>query len=315
MTNFGSLATDNGLAIFYNGKMWNVANDHQNFENILEAINNKNYDSLEGLIDVAQIVSRWFVDHLDAEVRDGIIWINGRAVAERVSQKVLDMIAAGNPADPLIRFLDKLNSNPSFSAQQELLLFLHANNFMIHEDGDILAYKGVRSDYTDIHTGTESNVVGATLSMERNLVNDNRNETCSRGYHFAAHEYASTWSSSIGHLMILKIHPADVVSIPYDYDNQKGRCCRYTVIGEIPISTPLPHREVYSDTDLRKETRHFWIPEEHARDLSVGEDSGDVCDCDNCGGFDEPPFDCSECEDNPFSCDCGEYCTECGESR
>lgn len=32
--------------------------------------------------------------------------------------------------------------------------------------------------------------------------------------------------------MILKINPADVVAIPADYNNTKGRTCRYEVIGE-----------------------------------------------------------------------------------
>jgi hypothetical protein len=33
--------------------------------------------------------------------------------------------------------------------------------------------------------------------------------------------------------MIVKINPADVVSIPSDYDNTKGRTWRYEVVGEI----------------------------------------------------------------------------------
>ena len=32
--------------------------------------------------------------------------------------------------------------------------------------------------------------------------------------------------------MIVKIDPADVVSIPVDYNNSKGRCCKYEVIAE-----------------------------------------------------------------------------------
>jgi hypothetical protein len=33
--------------------------------------------------------------------------------------------------------------------------------------------------------------------------------------------------------MAIKINPADVVSIPADYDNTKGRCCRYVVASEL----------------------------------------------------------------------------------
>jgi hypothetical protein len=34
-------------------------------------------------------------------------------------------------------------------------------------------------------------------------------------------------------IMIVKINPADVVSIPSDYNDTKGRACRYEVIGEL----------------------------------------------------------------------------------
>ena len=33
--------------------------------------------------------------------------------------------------------------------------------------------------------------------------------------------------------MILKINPADVVSIPTDYNGAKGRCCKYEVIAQV----------------------------------------------------------------------------------
>jgi hypothetical protein len=33
--------------------------------------------------------------------------------------------------------------------------------------------------------------------------------------------------------MILKINPADVVSIPTDYNGAKGRCCKYEVVGQV----------------------------------------------------------------------------------
>jgi hypothetical protein len=35
--------------------------------------------------------------------------------------------------------------------------------------------------------------------------------------------------------MVVKINPADVVSIPNDYSNTKGRTWRYEVVGEIPF--------------------------------------------------------------------------------
>jgi hypothetical protein len=38
-------------------------------------------------------------------------------------------------------------------------------------------------------------------------------------------------------IVIVKINPMDVVSIPKDYNNAKGRCCRYIVVNEVPNDT------------------------------------------------------------------------------
>jgi hypothetical protein len=35
--------------------------------------------------------------------------------------------------------------------------------------------------------------------------------------------------------VILKINPRDVVSIPSDYNNSKGRACRYEIAGELGV--------------------------------------------------------------------------------
>ena len=61
-------------------------------------------------------------------------------------------------------------------------------------------------------------------------------------------------SERISRLMVMKVNPADVVSIPHDYKNQKGRCAKYEVIAEITTGTPLPHKEVYTDSDLGRGT-------------------------------------------------------------
>jgi hypothetical protein len=68
--------------------------------------------------------------------------------------------------------------------------------------------------------------------MPRNQVDDNKDNTCSAGLHFCSFDYLKSFGGS--RIMILKINPADVVSIPSDYNQQKGRTWRYTVIGEVP---------------------------------------------------------------------------------
>ena len=67
--------------------------------------------------------------------------------------------------------------------------------------------------------------------MERNAVDDDKDRTCSAGLHFCSKDYLNHFGGE--RIMILKINPRDVVSIPSDYNDSKGRACRYEVIGEL----------------------------------------------------------------------------------
>jgi len=86
----------------------------------------------------------------------------------------------------------------------------------------------------DIHTGTFDNSVGKICEMHRNQVCDDKDNVCSYGLHFCSIGYLPHYASSDGtcRTMIVKINPRDVVSIPRDHNNSKGRCCRYEVVGE-----------------------------------------------------------------------------------
>jgi hypothetical protein len=69
------------------------------------------------------------------------------------------------------------------------------------------------------------------VSMERNLVDDDQNRTCSTGLHFCSQDYLRSFGGE--RIVILKINPRDVVSIPNDYNDSKGRCARYEIVDEI----------------------------------------------------------------------------------
>jgi hypothetical protein len=251
MSDFGSLITQNAIILFIDGEQHIVGTDHMNFEKIRDAVRENRVDDVIDLLDVEEQVDQW-VTAADSEftLENGVLVLDNVPFSFAVTQKVLRMIEAGNQQQPLFNFLRKVRQNPSFTAQEELLLFCEANNFMIHEDGDIIAYKSVRMDYTDIYSGKVSNRIGETPKMPRGSVNDNRDETCSRGLHFASYEYANTWSGRENRLMVIKVNPANVVSIPSDYSNQKGRCCEYTVISELETRNPLPQQEVYTNRDI-----------------------------------------------------------------
>jgi hypothetical protein len=80
--------------------------------------------------------------------------------------------------------------------------------------------------------------------MERNAVDDNKDVTCSAGLHFCSRSYLDHFGGD--RIMILKINPADVVSIPSDYNDAKGRACRYEVIGELEGETKTAPEKAFT---------------------------------------------------------------------
>jgi hypothetical protein len=143
------------------------------------------------------------------------------------------MLQDGFPVEPLVAFMENLMTNPSKRAVDELYGFLEKNSLPITPDGHFLAYKKVRQNYFDCHTGKMDNSVGKVVEMERNEVDDNKDQTCSAGLHFCSQEYLPHFGGGDSRVVIVKINPRDVVSIPVDYNNAKGRACRYEVIGEV----------------------------------------------------------------------------------
>ena len=284
-----------------------VPNDHSNFKTIREKLKNGDYTAqeLEQLADIVTSVRKWVnVNPRFALVND-LLTLDGVPFTFAVTDKVLRMMDAGNPPTALFNFLTKVRQNPSATAQRELLLFCVANGFLIHEDGDLVAYKAVDRNFLDLHSrtvpyipsdkmtaeqvneftkgktglGKEKNVSvqlvhGLTyVSMPRNEVDDNRDRTCSYGLHFAAFEYAQGFGGGAAKMVALKVNPKDVVSIPSDYNDQKGRASAFTVVSEIPNAFPLPKKEVYTFSDLGAEDY-----DDDTDDLD-----GD-CDCPFCSG-------------------------------
>lgn len=163
---------------------------------------------------------------------DGQVWRNGQALPQALADKVLACFQDGVPYQYLLNFFDRLEKNPSRRAIQELYTFLGHRNMPLTPEGKFLGYKGVRSDYMDCFTGSFSNKPGCRLQMKRQDVDDDADRGCSYGFHVGSLSYARGFVPADGHLMIVEVDPADVVSIPKDCEFQKLRTCEYRVVGE-----------------------------------------------------------------------------------
>jgi hypothetical protein len=218
------------LTLMINGETHTVNNQHPNYTKIREAVRNKDFNVVESLINIGRSITNFTQGRV--RVENGSVYYADMEVKNVLVDRILDMINEGFDASPMVRFLENLMQNPSKRAVDELYLFLEQTSLPITDDGHFLAYKKVRDDYRDFYTGKMDNSVGQVVEMLRNQVDDERNNTCSYGLHFCSLSYLPYYYGDQGHVMIVKINPADVVSIPNDYNNAKGRTCRYEVIGE-----------------------------------------------------------------------------------
>lgn len=191
----------------------------------VDAVKDDRLDDIPALVDV----TKSFDGIEGVALEDGIVRINGNKIPEVLNDRVLSFKEQGLPFGPLVKFSKKLLDNPSYNSREMLYKFLEHNGHPIAKDGNFMAYKKVRENFKDCHTGTIDNRVGNTVEMPRHLVDDNPNNTCSSGLHVASFEYAKGFSS--GHIMLIEINPADVVSVPVDYNGEKMRVCRYVVKG------------------------------------------------------------------------------------
>lgn len=211
-------------------------------ESILQALKSDQAEKAKKLIsreeafkDFVQPISEEFSDPV--AIANGVIYWKGKELHNALTRQIMDMMDNDHPVDPLLNFLRNLMQNPAHHAVEELYNWMNSAKMVsITPDGHFLAYKKVRENYTDIHSGKYDNNIGAKPEMPRNEVDDDRNRTCSKGLHFCSYDYLRSFGSSSSgrdRVVVVKINPRDVVTIPSDYNDQKGRCCLYEVVGEI----------------------------------------------------------------------------------
>jgi hypothetical protein len=222
---------DGNLTVVLKNKSHQVLPDHLNYKMIMEALPTASEDELLGMVDVETAVASFSDGRVTVE--NGVVKFDGDEVHGSISKRILEFMKNGLPFEPLVQFLHNVMENPSMQSQRELYDFLEHESLPITEDGYFLAYKAVRSDFKDKYRGVFDNSVGQVCEMVRAKVDDNREVGCSQGLHAGALSYVASYGSveSGDKIVIVKINPKDVVSVPKDCDCQKLRTCRYEVVG------------------------------------------------------------------------------------
>jgi len=279
------------ITVVLDGERHSINAGNGLFSKALEAYKVNDWDAFIGCVNPTIRLRSLYASYEGIEVKDGNLYVFDEPVHSTLATRVLSFLEAGLDCVHLFKFILKLNLNPSKRAVDELYTFLEHRALPITDNGNFLAYKAVREDYTDKYTGKFLNTIDSVLEMPRNKVDDDKNVGCSYGFHAGTVEYAKEFMGREGHLMIVEINPADVVSIPTDCQFQKLRTSKYKVVGEyeIDLTDPLYASRFETDQD---------------DDVDLWDDDSDdevCCDC------------LEESYGNCDNCDCCEGCCNCSE--
>ncbi len=288
----------NSVTVFVNGSVHTVPRDASNFTAVVEAIKLDDVDAVQKALDVLENI-RSNVEEVVGEgvtVTEENVYVNGKALHNVLSQRILDLAREGFEVTPMVNFLKNLYKNPMVGIVKnpevlsllgltvdaagslvdkfidDFYSFLSHRNLPLTDDGCFLAYKTVDGTYwskaagkmqlvkgTVREDGRIYNAPGEVIECKREDVDPNRSAECSYGLHVGCLEYSGPggwYNSSSDKVVIVKVNPADVVAVPPDYNRTKMRTCAYEVLQD--YVSPLKKASYSSVTDdVYKEEERF----------------------------------------------------------
>jgi hypothetical protein len=242
--------SDSSISAFFNGKLHSIPSSYEYFEEVAEHLSQDehDYDFLETHIDKPSRLAR--LSEGAVSVVGSTVYYAGSPVHTALALRLLNLLDAGRDATIWARFMDLVMKNPSPRSKECLYEFLNVWNAPLTQDGHFIAFKRVRGNYRDIHSGKFDNSPGKVVQVPRESVDPDPKSTCSYGLHVAASSYLdSYYATTDGYKVIAcKVSPEDVVAVPGDYNFAKMRVCKYEVLGDAEESFVNNAHEVQSVT-------------------------------------------------------------------
>lgn len=258
-----------------------------------EAIEEK-FKQIKGVLDGRLTIKGNHV-YIDYDVVDPIL--------ERHILRLLDKGEDDKNKDwvAFARFLDNLYANTSSHVREQLFGWLmyqmeKEDGFTLTPDGCLLGYKGcMKDDNGDIvsvaegdaivdgksYSGHIPNKIGSVVEMPRQNVQDDPSVGCSYGLHVGTYSYAKGWAR--GALLLVKVNPRDIVSVPTECEAQKVRACRYEVLEVTEVKWEEPTYGDWDDDDN-------WVNDDEC--CKYCDEHFDYCCCEYCDVCDEHLEEC-----------------------
>jgi hypothetical protein len=262
--------TGDSATVALKGAVHVIRRGSPNFLALRMALLEERWADVEGHLRMDTHIKQWAKGHFS--IVDNNVCYDNVPISGDVSARIMEMASKNEDVNPLLKFWDRLKANPSHRSVTQLWTFLKNAGIPITQDGHFLAYKAVRTNFKDVHSGKFDNTPGNVIKMPRNEISDDPNLACHVGLHVGALEYASTFGGSDSRIVICKVDPADVVCVPFDASFMKMRVCKYEVIG---------HHNGYhmSSTTVDDEDMPDWERDDY-------DDYDDYDEyCDNCSDY------------------------------
>lgn len=236
----------NHWTVVVNNKSYQFDPSHDKYDKLVECVKEDEAEIFVNLMEKGRVITSWsdgkFV------VNEGVLTYDGESIHPVLANRVLEMIEQEFDYLPMLNFIEKLYKNVSMRSVVELYNFLEHKFLPITSDGCFIAYKGVsrysgsgskdrlnrsliEGDFVDKYTNKSyRNNIGDINTMTRRNVNDDANIGCAEGLHVGSLEYATDYACG-GPVVLCKVDPSNVVSVPHDCNCQKVRVSEYEVVG------------------------------------------------------------------------------------
>lgn len=238
------IINNKAIVLFINNKPVKVEKTDPRFSKIVQAFDLPTNDQEKEILSVLsnEVQTDNTVD--DFQFKGDEVFLYDEKLPNVLAKKVISLYKSDLPISMFKNFWKNLRDNPSSSAVSELYEFLEYKELPITEDGCFLAYKGLDINFWSVSGNKDTKVlkgdvdsfgkifngVGQTIEVLRRDVDDDRRNHCSHGLHVGSHDYARSFST--GKMVVVKVNPKDVVSVPDDCSCQKCRVASYTVVSE-----------------------------------------------------------------------------------
>lgn len=231
--------TNDSITVHFSTGALTITLNSPRFGEAREHILAGRWDDAKACMSIKAGMAQW--SNGDFIIKGDDITYKGEKLPRDLHNRILGMYKEGKQTfTHLLNFWERLQLNPSYRSVHQLYSFLKNGNVPIGPDGCFYAYKSVRGDLKDHHTGDYDNSPGVTNRMPRNKVSDDPNQTCHEGFHVGNTGYVKSFNAGNSKNTVNKIDPANVVCVPSDANAGKMRVCEYASIG-LWTGKPLPN--------------------------------------------------------------------------